>query len=157
MTADTFALVLLGLLAAMLVWAAVVDIRTRTIPDGLNIAIALLAPVFWWAAGVELWPDAAERVGVALAVFALFAGFFYLGGMGGGDVKMAGALSLWFGPMATLYFLVITSLAGGIVSLATAWWHKRSANPGKAEVPYGVAIAVGGLWLLAQRFLNHFA
>jgi prepilin peptidase CpaA len=28
---------------------------------------------------------------------------------------------------------------------------------GKTEVPYGVAIAFGGLWLLAQRFLNQFA
>ena len=157
MTADTFASLLVAALAAMLVWAAVVDLRTRTIPDGLNIAIALLAPLFWWAAGVELWPDAAERIGVALAVFLVFAGFFYMGGMGGGDVKMAGALSLWFGPMTTLYFLVVTSIAGGFVSLATAWWHKRGAHPGKPEVPYGVAIAFGGLRLLAQRFLNHFA
>ena len=55
-------------LALMLLWAAVVDIRTRTIANGLNLAIALMAPVFWWVMGVDLWPDAATRVGVAVAV-----------------------------------------------------------------------------------------
>jgi prepilin peptidase CpaA len=48
-------------LAMMLLWAAVVDIRTRTIANGLNLAIALMAPVFWWATGVDVWPDAAPQ------------------------------------------------------------------------------------------------
>ena len=70
---DTFTDLLCATLAAMLLWAAVVDIRTRTIANGLNLAIALMAPFFWWATGVDLWPDAAIRVGVAVAVFLLFA------------------------------------------------------------------------------------
>ena len=148
---------LLGVLAVLLAWAAVVDLRSRTIPDWVSIAILVLAPVFWWTSGVELWPDAASRVGAALAVFGLFALLFYMGGMGGGDVKLAGALALWFGPLTTLKFVILTSLAGGVVSLATWWWHNRRGGEGKAEVPYGVAIAFAGMWLLAQRFLNHFA
>ena len=148
---------LLLILAALLVWAAVTDIRWRIIPNPLNLAVALLAPVFWWSAGVELWPDVAMRIAAALVVFGLFAGLFYMGGMGGGDVKLAGALALWFGVMTTVKFLVLTSLAGGVVSLITLIAHRRSKAEGKPEVPYGVAIAFGGLWLLAQRFLNHFA
>jgi prepilin peptidase CpaA len=144
-------------LAMMLLWAAVVDIRTRTIANGLNLAIALMAPVFWWATGVDVWPDAAIRVGVAVAVFLLVAAAFHLGAMGGGDVKLAAALALWFAPGDTLFLIVIMSLAGGLLTLIVMIEHKAKKNEGRPEVPYGVAIAFGGMWLLAQRFLNHFA
>ena len=152
-----FTFLLLGLLAATLVWIAVVDIRTYTISDHLNLGIALLAPVYWWAAGVPLWPDAALQVGVAVLVFLFFAGAFYLNVMGGGDVKLAGALALWFTPYDTLRLIVIMSIAGGLLTLIVLGVHRSRKKMGKPEVPYGVAIAVGGLWLLAQRFLNQFA
>jgi len=150
-------LLLMAALAILLVVAAAIDIRTRTIPNGLTIAVALLAPLLWWATGLPLWPDAAIRLAVAAGVFALFAAFFYLGMMGGGDVKLAAAIALWFAPAATVLFMVVVSIAGGAVTLATMAWHRWRAHPGQPEVPYGVAIAIGGMWLLAQRFLNHFA
>jgi len=80
-----------------------------------------------------------------------------IGMMGGGDVKMAAAISLWFAPADTLRFLVFMSLAGGLVTLVTMAWHKRVKGEGRPKVPYGVAIAVGGLLILIQRFLNQFA
>ncbi len=144
-------------LALMLLWAAVVDIKTRTIANGLNLAIALMAPLFWWAMGVDLWPDAAIRVGMGIAVFMLFALAFQMGAMGGGDVKLAAALALWFAPGNTIFLIVIMSLAGGLLTLIVMIEHKLKKNDGRPEVPYGVAIAFGALWLLAQRFLNHFA
>src|SRR3546814_8558066 len=49
------------------------------------------------------------RVGVGVLVFLLFAGAFYLNAMGGGDVKLAGALALWFTPYETLKLIVIMS------------------------------------------------
>ena len=152
-----FTFALLGLLAAMLVWIAVVDVRTYTISDRLNLAIALLAPLYWWATDVPLWPDAAIRIAVALLVFGLFAGAFYMNVMGGGDVKLAGALALWFAPYDTLRLIVIMSIAGGVLTLIVLGIHRVRKKEGRPEVPYGVAIAVGGLWLLAQRFLNQFA
>jgi prepilin peptidase CpaA len=148
---------LMGLLAAMLAWIAVVDIRTYTISDRLNLAIALLAPVYWWSAGIPLWPDAAIRVGVGVLVFLLFAGAFYLNAMGGGDVKLAGALALWFTPFETLKLIVIMSIVGGLLTLVVLGIHRTRKKSGRPEVPYGVAIAAGGMWLLAQRFLNQFA
>ena len=157
MDKSLFTDLLCAALAVMLLWAAVVDIRTRTIANGLNLAIALMAPLFWWAAGVDLWPDAAIRVGVAAAVFLLLALAFYAGAMGGGDVKLAAALALWFSPASTLKLLVLMSLAGGLLTLIVMIEHKYKKNEGRPEVPYGVAIAFGGVWLLAQRFLNHFA
>lgn len=152
-----FTLLLLGLLAAILAWIAVEDVRTYTISDRLNIAVAVLAPVYWWQAGVELWPDAAIRLGVGVLVFLLFAGAFYLNAMGGGDVKLAGALALWFTPVETLQLIIIMSLVGGLLTLIVAGLHRARRKEGRPEVPYGVAIAAGGMWLLAQRFLNHFA
>ena len=152
-----FTLGLLGLLAAMLVWIAVVDIKTYTISDRLNLASAVLAPAYWWSAGVPMWPDAALRVGVAVLVFLFFAGAFYLNVMGGGDVKLAGALALWFTPYDTLRLIVIMSIAGGLLTLFVLGVHRARRKSGRPEVPYGVAIAVGALWLLAQRFLNQFA
>ena len=148
---------LCALLALMLLWAAVVDIRTRTIANGLNLAIAVMAPLFWWATGVDLWPDAAIRVGVAVAVFLLFALAFHVGAMGGGDVKLAAALALWFAPGDTLFLIVIMSLAGGLLTLIVMIEHRARRRDGRPEVPYGVAIALGAMWLLAQRFLNQFA
>ena len=77
--------------------------------------------------------------------------------MGGGDVKLAAALALWFSPLTTLKFLVLMSLAGGVLTLVVVIAHKARSREGRPEIPYGVAISFGGLWLVAQRFLNHFA
>ncbi len=149
---------LMAILALLLVWAAIVDLRTRTIPNWLNLVIALMAPFYWWSTGIAFYPDAVERLCGAYLIFVLFFSMFCLGGMGGGDVKLGTAIAMWFAPLATLFFFVVTSLAGGVVTIA-AWihHHRMKGAEGKTEVPYGVAIAVGGMWLLAQRFLNHFA
>lgn len=149
MSDDLFANLLLLGLAGLLVWAAVGDVRTFNIPNGLNATIALGAPLFWWATDVPVWPDGALRVGAALIVFAVLAGAFWLGMMGGGDVKMAAAVLLWFPADATLAFLTIMSLAGGAVTLAALIRHRVGRRAGRPEVPYGVAISFAGLWLIA--------
>lgn len=148
---------LLGSLALLLLVAAVIDVRTFTISNRLNIAVALLAPVYWWSIGLPLWPDIAIQAAIAVVVFLLLAGAFYAGMMGGGDVKLAAALVLWFSPSSTLKFLVLMSIAGGVLTLVVLGVHRFRKKPGRPEIPYGVAIAFGGLCILAQRFLNHFA
>lgn len=157
---------LLAALAVTLVVAAVIDVKTFTISNRLNAAVALAAPLYWWSIGMPLWPDAAIQVAVAAGVFLLLALAFQIGMMGGGDVKLAAALALWFSPVSTVKFLVFMSIAGGLLTLIVLIAHKKfpgwqvheDGRPrSKARVPYGVAIAVGGLVILAQRFLNHFA
>jgi prepilin peptidase CpaA len=148
---------LLVLLALLLVAAAIIDVRTYTISNRLNVAVALLALVFWWSVSLPLWPDAAIQIGLAVGVFALLAVAFYAGMMGGGDVKLAAALALWFSPASTLRFLVFMSIAGGLLTLVVLALHKFRGREGRPQVPYGVAIAIGGLAILAQRFLNQFA
>ncbi len=77
--------------------------------------------------------------------------------MGGGDVKLAAALALWFSPISTVKFLVWMSLAGGVLTIGVVAVHRARGRTGRPEIPYGVAIAVGGLAILAQHFLNQFA
>ncbi|HET7709066.1 MAG TPA: prepilin peptidase [Sphingomicrobium sp.] len=144
-------------LAALLVVAAVIDMRSFTISNRLNLAVAAAAPLFWWSIQLPVWPHVATQAAVALGVFGLLAAAFYAGMMGGGDVKLAAALSLWFSPASTLKFLVIMSIAGGILTLLLLAAHRARGKEGKPKIPYGVAIAVGGLVILAQRFLNQFA
>lgn len=147
--------ILLGALAALLLVAAVTDIRRREIDHWTVIAIALLAIPFWFSEGLALWPDMALQLGVAALVFAIFAAMFAFGWMGGGDVKLLAALALWLPWQAVLLMLVIMSFAGGALTLGMVVWTKlrRSPNP---EIPYGVAIAFSGLWLIGERFFNQF-
>src|SRR6266498_1757884 len=104
-----FALSLLGIVVPMVLAAAIWDLRTRTIPNGLNAAIALLAIPFWWASGMKLWPDAVFQLGIGVALFGAFAVAFALKAMGGGDVKLIGALGLWLPPQAIMPLLIIMS------------------------------------------------
>ncbi|WP_240309499.1 MULTISPECIES: A24 family peptidase [Sphingomonas] len=145
-----------AVLAGLLVVATVTDYRRRIISNKLNLTIALLAPVYWVVVGLPLWPDVAVQLGLAAAVFALFYVFFHFGGMGGGDVKLATALALWFSIPEMLNLVLIMSVAGGIITLAAWGDHRRSGADGRVKVPYGIAIAIAGWLVLAQRYLNHF-
>jgi prepilin peptidase CpaA len=148
--------ILIAVLAGALVFAAVGDLRTRTIPNGLNLGIALAAIPFWYLTDLALWPDVALRIGVAALVFGAFAVAFALGMMGGGDVKLLAALALWLPPQAVVALVIVMSLAGGALTLVMAARHRLRRRTEKLEVPYGVAIAFGGLWLIGERFLNQF-
>jgi prepilin peptidase CpaA len=151
-----FAWILLGLLAALLLAACWFDVKSRTIPNRLNIAIALLAIPFWWSIGLPLWPDVAIQVGVAALVFGLFVVAFAIGAMGGGDVKLIGALALWLPFPAVAVLLFIMSVSGGVLTVALYLRHRIARRTEKLEIPYGLAIAFGGLWLISERFLNQF-
>ena len=151
-----FATILVVLLACGLAVGAAYDWRSRTIPNWLNAAIALGAIPFWWASGIPLWPGVAVHVGVAFAVFALFALAFQLGMMGGGDVKLVAALALWLPPLAVVTMLVIMSLAGGVLTLAMLIPHRLRKAAGQPEIPYGIAIAFAGMFLIGERILNQF-
>lgn len=157
MTNGAFTEVLLGGLAAILIVAAIIDVRTYTISNRLNLTVACLAPVYWLSIALPVWPDAGIQLATGAGVFALLAAAFYAGMMGGGDVKLAAALALWFSPASTLKFLVLMSLAGGVLTLVVMALHRVKRREGRPEIPYGVAIAFGGLAILTQRFLNQFA
>ncbi len=157
MMGEYFRLGLTVLLAALLICAAVTDLKSRIISNRLNIAIALLAPIYWIACALPLWPGMAIQLALAAAVFTLFALLFSLGWMGGGDVKLLAALALWFPPMAVMSMLVLMAMLGGAVTIATVVHHRMTRRLGQPEIPYGVAIVLAALWLVGERYINQFA
>ena len=147
---------LLLALVVLLLSAGIEDVRTREIANWKNALIALLAPGWWVASGLSLWPGVAIQLAVAVAVFGLFVGAFWLGQMGGGDVKLIGALALWLPPQPLLWMLVLMSLLGGALTLlmvADKLLRKKKQLP---EIPYGVAIAMAALLVIREPILNQF-
>ena len=152
--ASSILLVLLGLI---LVSAGIEDARKREIANWKNAAIALLAVPWWVANGLPLWPGIAIQIGIALGVFALFAAAFHFGMMGGGDVKMIGALALWFPFQPLMTMLIIMSLAGGAITLLMLIDKKLRRQSAQPEIPYGIAIAIAALLTLREPILNQFS
>ncbi|BBF69496.1 MULTISPECIES: A24 family peptidase [Sphingomonadaceae] len=157
MNGEIFRLALIGALGALLIAAAITDLRSRIISNRLNLAVAALAPLWWLASGLDLWPGIAVQLLVGAIVFILFAALFAAGMMGGGDVKLLGALALWFPWQAVLSLIVLMAMLGGLVTIVTVIHHRMTKRLGQPEIPYGVAISIAALWLLGERYLNHFA
>ena len=144
---------LLAALAIALLIAAITDLRSRRIANRLNLAIALGAPLFWWANGLALWPDIALQFACALATFAVLSILFALRAMGGGDVKLLTALALWIAPPLFLNLVVMMALLGGLLTLGFGLWHLMRRQRDKLSIPYGVAIALAGLWVIGTSYL----
>ena len=72
----------------------------------------------------------------ALLGLGLSAAVFYLGGLGGGDVKLLAAIGAAVGPWALLSILAWMAVAGGVLALI-------AAARGKRDFAYVPAIAVG--------------
>lgn len=140
--------VLLGALAIALLIAAFTDLRSRRIANWLNAAIALAAPLYWWASGMSFYPDIVMHLGVALATFAICAGLFAIGQMGGGDLKLLTALALWLPPALFLKLVVLMALIGGVLTIIFGGWHVMRRRKDRIAIPYGLAIASSGLWVL---------
>ena len=144
---------LLAALAIALLVAAFTDLRHRRIGNWLTAAIALAAPAFWWANGLSLWPEVALQLGVAIGTFAVLAVLFALRAMGGGDVKLLTALALWIEPELFLKLLIMMALLGGVLTIGFSAWHIIKRQREKLAIPYGVAIALAGLWVLGTNYL----
>ena len=148
-----FTYVLLAALAIGLLWAAVTDLKSRTIGNRLNLAIAAGAPLFWWASGLSLWPGIAIQIGIAIVTFAVCCLFFAIRQMGGGDVKLLTALALWFPPTNFMVLVVIMAMAGWVLTLAMGMWgvaHSRVVG-GK---PVRDTVLLAACTLVAANFAS---
>jgi len=164
-------IVILILFSSLMVWAAYSDLKSFTLSNRLCLTTALLYPVYLLALymgghGLPL-QDILLSLAVAVVIFMVCAGFFALNVMGGGDVKLIPVVALWAGTSHVLHFLLLTSLIGGLLAMAiitlnrikASKYFKSSGNinlsVAKKEgsaVPYGVGIAIGGLYVAYQLF-----
>ncbi len=148
---------LAGLLVLLLIRASITDWRARDIANGLTLAVALLAPLYWWATGLSVWPDMGWQLAYGAVVFLFGCGLFAIGAMGGGDVKLLAGLALWLPGQMMIRLALIMSIAGGALTIAMLIRQKLMKSDEKPEVPYGLAISFAGIWVLCERYINHFS
>lgn len=143
-----------GVLMALLLLAAVIDVRSGRIPNWLvfsGIAYAVLYNAFF-----PLYPRDNGLLfalgGLALGLCA-FLPLYALRAMGGGDVKLMAMVGAFVGAWAGLGCVLATALAGGVlaaaltlragVTLAYAGGVPAPRRGSAGRIPYAVAIAIG--------------
>ncbi|TMK99660.1 MAG: prepilin peptidase [Actinobacteria bacterium] len=146
-------------LILLLVPAAAIDIEHRIIPNRLTALGAVLA----LAIGLLLDPSGEPQrliAGAAAGGFLLIAALAYPGGMGMGDVKLAGVMGLFLGRAIApaIMIALVAGVAAGIVVIA-----RKGAREGrKTAVPFGPFLALGALVAafvgqdIVSAYLNHF-
>jgi prepilin peptidase CpaA len=108
------------------------------------------------------WAGLAAHAAVGLAILVGGLILFARGWMGGGDVKLLAVTGLWLGPAATPALLILTALAGGVLTLAMIGLRFCGANRlvgGRIaalrdpmdRVPYGIAIAAAAIAVVILR------
>jgi len=109
-------------LLALLAVAALTDLRERRIPNWLNALVAALYPAYVLLSPVPVpWPAA---LGLALLVGLVGLFLFAREQIGGGDVKLIAALSLWAGLDQFVLFALVTTLTGGVLGIASlCYWR----------------------------------
>jgi leader peptidase (prepilin peptidase)/N-methyltransferase len=135
---------------ASLVWLALIDLKTRTLPNPLVVAVALLGLVFLCATTVVRSGDLLWSVGEALVVMLLIVGLSIAAQMivrkrqpeaiGGGDIKLLAALCLTLGS-TMIPVLLASCLLALLISLL-----RRQSN-----FPFGPYLALfGSIAILLQ-------
>ncbi len=132
---------------AMLLAAAISDLRAYRIPNALPAILMLLfgvAQIMDSSATVP-WSNLAH-FGISLIV-GMF--LFSRGWIGGGDAKLYAATALWFAWDGAVTLLFFTTIAGAVLAaafIAARLLGLRKNIPKKdRRIPYGVAIAIGGV------------
>jgi len=160
---ETIAVISIGLsiTAAItaLILAAISDIKRYIIPNWIVVAIllsyiisAIFMPIGYIFSGFI----------VGIVVFSVGSVLFSLGLMGGGDVKLLAAVSLWAGVAHVVAFMLVTSLCGaalGVIMLSPlrrlmpppSEGALRLTGANRTPMPFGAAIAFGGVFVLALQ------
>ncbi len=143
----------------LVVPAALIDLEHRIIPNRITALGAVLA----LAIGLALDPAGEpERLiaGAAAGGFLLLAALAYPGGMGMGDVKLAGVMGLCLGASVApaILLALLVGVLYGVVVIA-----RKGARAGrKTTVPFGPFLAIGALLgvfagqQIVDLYVNHF-
>jgi leader peptidase (prepilin peptidase)/N-methyltransferase len=146
-------------LILLVVPAALIDLEHRIIPNKITALGAVVAI----AVGLALDPGGEPTrliAGAAAGGFLLLAALAYPGGMGMGDVKLAGMMGLFLGT-AVAPAILIALLAGTAVG-AVIIARKGAREGRKTAVPFGPFLALGALVAvfagqpLVDVYVNHF-
>jgi prepilin peptidase CpaA len=152
----------------LLLYVATIDIATRLIRNEVCLALALLGIAGQFASPMQI----AQSLIAAAILLLLLLVIYQRGSIGGGDVKLLVALAIGLPLTGVIQLLTTTALAGGVLALVhlmmrqlpypklapagsslvrrvyavERWRHLRHA-----PLPYGVAIACGGIWTIFNQ------
>lgn len=155
-------MILLAVFPIAMIFGAVWDLTTMTIPNLLTLALAAAFAVLVPFIGLTL-----QEIGlhVAAGVLMLLVGMalFAFGWIGGGDAKFVAATALWVGMSELLAYLILASVFGGVLTLLVLVFRSFSLplfmqrrgwiarlHDRKEGIPYGIALALGGLMIFPQ-------
>jgi len=124
----------LALTVVFLTTAAVLDLRSRRIPDWIPLAL-LGAGVVLVVARLDAVPWVHRALGICVG-FAIGAMLFYGRVLGGGDAKLMAGMGACLGLPILMVVFLFSSIVGG----AFAYWARRR---GEREVAYAPALALG--------------
>ena len=127
--------------AAMLIAVAAIDLEHRIVPN------RIVAPAAAWALGAGAVVRTGELAELAMAGAAAFLALLIAalarpGGMGMGDVKLAGVMGLYLGA-SVVPALLVAFAAGSLVGVAMI--AREGARARKKGVPFAPFLALGGL------------
>jgi prepilin peptidase CpaA len=102
---------------------ALIDLRTRRVPNPLTLGIAVTGLAFaaLRLSGLSL---AAAVLGLSVGVGLMLLPYVF-GAMGGGDLKLFAALATFLGPGPTVQAFLYTLLAGGLLAVVVALQRRR--------------------------------
>lgn len=150
-------------------FAAANDLFTMRIPNAISLALVAGFAIAGLTVDMS-WQNYGLHFAVGLATLVVTFGLFAFALFGGGDAKLLAAGALWMGPDFILPFIVYTALFGGVLSviilafrryvpasaLALPGWATRLNQQG-GPIPYGIAIAVAGLFVFPQTDIFRLA
>lgn len=152
----------------LLLHVATTDIATRLIRNEICLALAVLGIIGELTSPMQIVQSLLVAAILLLLLFILY----QRGKIGGGDVKLLVAVAVGLPLTAVVQFVTVTALAGGVLALVhlmmralpfprlvpagsslvrrvyavERWRHLRHA-----PLPYGVAIACGGIWTILSK------
>jgi prepilin peptidase CpaA len=111
------------ILIALVLTAAISDLRTRRIPNWLSLTgvisgIALNTFLFEWT-GLK---QSLEGMAIAFGIYFVL---YLFRAMGAGDVKLMAAVGAFVGPSNWLMIFMMTALLGGVCAVCILVWNKR--------------------------------
>lgn len=115
--------VALALVAAGAGVGALVDLKTRRVPNPLTVGLALTGLVLAFAHATKLGV-AASFGGLAVGLLLMLPGHI-IGATGAGDVKLFAAIGTLLGPIGILMAFVYTAIAGGVIAVVVAFSRRR--------------------------------
>ncbi|MDX9872551.1 MAG: prepilin peptidase [Clostridia bacterium] len=131
------------LLFSVLFYISLVDLKYYLIPNGMVVLFLFLGVIHHFLSGDS--PLGSRLLGLAAALaLSLLIGLLSRGGLGGGDIKLLGAMGFWAGLPDIFYVFIVSFFLGGLVSLlglALGRIKRRDA------IAFGPYLAVGFMLL----------